>query len=581
MPARVLLIIVLVTCLLQRGLAVDSTVAVFPPGSGGATGLAAALTDGLQGRLADRGVTVVERERVMAAIVEQALGSSGLIDPATAARLGKMLGADLLVVGSIRELDGHATAVLRAVRAADGAIAWAGIADGVAAEVAAQAPALADALITALTVPLPAITGERVGLLALRHEERARALIAQRAHADAAAEALLALHSTADSPTARLAFIQALAEGGFTTLAAAEARVALTAATPPAHLPRLRAWADAKPPARPAVSPPRPGDGVEERAHRAVIAELDKLATGADRELADLAACDLTDAWKQLGDVLAEQGRDRAAMAAYRESALRGWALYANGKIGRDGRGRAWTRAILPADLVPLSLLCDGGDPHRLVAAVTAALAAGGLPRDPAVAVPSASRELRLSPIDSVALPASENRARLGLVRFDLSQLPPQARVVGAQLTADRCCRVRQAWVGTEADPNYARKGVAWVPDHQENGARSPPLSSSLAVVDAVREERAAGASAHGFAVADRDDFVTTRAILTVTVSTPGPLDLNTAGPGSLLEHGVLALLQGRGAQARPLLERARLLNGRTMNGLAIDQLIVLCGDRP
>ncbi len=47
--------------------------------------------------------TVVERERMNAVIAEQNLQQSGRVDPATAARLGKLLGAELVVFGLVTQ----------------------------------------------------------------------------------------------------------------------------------------------------------------------------------------------------------------------------------------------------------------------------------------------------------------------------------------------------------------------------------------------------------------------------------------------------------------------------------------------
>ena len=46
---------------------------------------------------------VIEREKVDAVIAEQDLGTSGRLDPATAARVGKILGADCLLMGRVTE----------------------------------------------------------------------------------------------------------------------------------------------------------------------------------------------------------------------------------------------------------------------------------------------------------------------------------------------------------------------------------------------------------------------------------------------------------------------------------------------
>src|SRR3954471_25047071 len=49
-------------------------------------------------------VRVVERARLKALLEEQKLGQSGKVDPASAARLGKLLGARFLVLGSFFDL---------------------------------------------------------------------------------------------------------------------------------------------------------------------------------------------------------------------------------------------------------------------------------------------------------------------------------------------------------------------------------------------------------------------------------------------------------------------------------------------
>jgi curli biogenesis system outer membrane secretion channel CsgG len=47
--------------------------------------------------------SVIERRQIQAILAEQGLGMSGAVDPATAAKVGKLLGAQLVVVGSITQ----------------------------------------------------------------------------------------------------------------------------------------------------------------------------------------------------------------------------------------------------------------------------------------------------------------------------------------------------------------------------------------------------------------------------------------------------------------------------------------------
>lgn len=59
------------------------------------------------------GITVVERERIQALLTEQNLVKSGTIDPQTAIKLGKMIGAQYMITGGFMS-DGRGTYVLTA-----------------------------------------------------------------------------------------------------------------------------------------------------------------------------------------------------------------------------------------------------------------------------------------------------------------------------------------------------------------------------------------------------------------------------------------------------------------------------------
>ncbi len=59
----------------------------------------------LENRLVNmQGITVLERQRIDALLVETQFGLSGLVDPEKAIKLGKMLGANLVVMGTIVDL---------------------------------------------------------------------------------------------------------------------------------------------------------------------------------------------------------------------------------------------------------------------------------------------------------------------------------------------------------------------------------------------------------------------------------------------------------------------------------------------
>lgn len=53
-----------------------------------------------------KGITVIERTRMQALLDEMQLGASGAVDPATAPKAGRLLGAEKLVVGSMNDKEG-------------------------------------------------------------------------------------------------------------------------------------------------------------------------------------------------------------------------------------------------------------------------------------------------------------------------------------------------------------------------------------------------------------------------------------------------------------------------------------------
>ena len=67
-------------------------------------GLGAGIADMLVVELVkNKNFEVIERDKLRSVMAEQALGASGAVNPATAARLGELMGLDYLVVGSIVE----------------------------------------------------------------------------------------------------------------------------------------------------------------------------------------------------------------------------------------------------------------------------------------------------------------------------------------------------------------------------------------------------------------------------------------------------------------------------------------------
>lgn len=71
-------------------------------GFGGPQGDAAA--DAMTQYLVGYGADVVERQRLQSVLGEQRMGVSGILDPSTAKRVGKILGVDALIVGSVSDL---------------------------------------------------------------------------------------------------------------------------------------------------------------------------------------------------------------------------------------------------------------------------------------------------------------------------------------------------------------------------------------------------------------------------------------------------------------------------------------------
>lgn len=81
--------------------------------------LAVSLTDVVASLLAeDRNVTVVERKRLTDLLAEQKLQASGLVDLSTAVRIGKLLGADLVLNGSVVQEQSSLRLVLNVIAVA-------------------------------------------------------------------------------------------------------------------------------------------------------------------------------------------------------------------------------------------------------------------------------------------------------------------------------------------------------------------------------------------------------------------------------------------------------------------------------
>jgi TolB-like protein len=100
-------------------------------------------------------VRVVERARLKALLEEQKLGTSGKVDPATAARLGKLLGARFLVLGSYFDLKAALRIDARLVEVETGRILKSVGATGAADDFWTLEQSLAEKLGAALQEALP------------------------------------------------------------------------------------------------------------------------------------------------------------------------------------------------------------------------------------------------------------------------------------------------------------------------------------------------------------------------------------------------------------------------------------------
>ena len=113
--------------------------------------LSKGLADMLAGDLGATGAfSLVEREELERVLREQELALSGLVDPASAPRVGQLLGADLLLYGSFAAAGGELRIDARIVRTESGAAAAVASAAGTPDEVLALERELASRLASAL-----------------------------------------------------------------------------------------------------------------------------------------------------------------------------------------------------------------------------------------------------------------------------------------------------------------------------------------------------------------------------------------------------------------------------------------------
>ena len=171
-------------------------------------GLAQMLTTDLHGA---GGATLVERQQLQAVMTELELGHQAVVDKATAAKLGKLVGAEFLVLGSYFEMAGTLRVDARLVRVETGeVVASHGANGGVASFIDIErqvAEQLRGAVASAIPGTAPAERPDST--LALAPGPEARPLDA----AMALSEGLIALDSH-ELPRAKASFEAAFAADG-------------------------------------------------------------------------------------------------------------------------------------------------------------------------------------------------------------------------------------------------------------------------------------------------------------------------------------------------------------------------------
>lgn len=158
-----------------------ATVAVLPMEKAAASaqydGLGRALAGMLVSDLSTLpGLTLVERERLDALLAEMKLGESGFLDPKTAQKLGKGVGARFVVAGSFTVLEPKFLLDARIVEVQTGEVVKAAATDGTVADFVAVEKALVEELVTGLNLQLS--SAERRRLMVQAPTEKFTALAA-------------------------------------------------------------------------------------------------------------------------------------------------------------------------------------------------------------------------------------------------------------------------------------------------------------------------------------------------------------------------------------------------------------------
>jgi TolB-like protein len=131
--------------------------------------LSKGLADMIAGDLGSGGgFVLVEREELEKILREQELGLSGLVDPASAPKVGQLLGADLLIYGSFVATDGKLRIDAKAVRAQSGVVANSASVSGRESDALSLERDLAVRLASGLGVTLVPVSASSISVEAAR-----------------------------------------------------------------------------------------------------------------------------------------------------------------------------------------------------------------------------------------------------------------------------------------------------------------------------------------------------------------------------------------------------------------------------
>jgi Curli production assembly/transport component CsgG len=587
LPRTILLVVLTLCAVAEEPRVVAITplelVAIDGVRSDGAATIAGVMEDQLQAQLSENErVTLVERLRIDQVLKEQSLAVSGLVDPATAARLGQLLKADVVVVGRIRVLaDKRRMVTLRAVAVADAQVLWSGDAQGDDGALAGQSASLGAALATSLqggtTTPIPV---GATPLRAAKHHERALALRAVGASEEALAEEILALRHDPTFADAEIGFLTALSAAGFDSLAAAEAKAAIERTTAPVDSP-LHAFAARS--GLPTATRIEVQDSPTTSGLRRFVQEVGRRVRDAPPEHRLAARQDEIQAWILLGDVYVAERRDRRAGEAYQEALTRLWELRAQEpSMIQSSLGGGFSMPRICDTAAERAIEFAAGSQLQVTPNVRDALAKGqGLPVG--CAEPLRTYHAELPVLARVLVPNPTRGAGNLLLRVGRGDLPAGGVIIHAGLSGPGVSSadpssvrvVDTAWVPEEVTPYFARTGVAWpalsVMAYDQVLGRTAFVNHGAGpntLIGVLQECLQRGERDRGFVIVDFQDRLTADQLKELRIHTEVVFPPKTS-PGGLIPTGtsriqtaVYLLLAGKRVAARDELVAA---SGQTL----------------